>query len=333
MEIRELTLSEWRTALPNDGFEVFHLPEVLEVINEYAAGQLHLLGGYRGEQLVGLFPVFIRRKWIATAILSPPPAMYIPRLGPLVMPRSPKRRKQEKLNRTFTGEVLEHLNANDPFTLCGITCGQTYMDPRPFSWEGFDIETRFSYSIPLKGSSPKNVLNSFSRSLRREIRDGKELDIRVKTQGIDAVREVYEATKAHYEEQGANFPVPAGFVRDIVRTLDDRVRVYVAEDDTGKTLGGIIVLYSNDTAYFWLGGTRTEYENVSVNSLIHWQIIEDAITDDDLSSIDHYDLGNANNKRLTRYKSKYNPELVPSYMIHSGKLATLAKDMYFRIIY
>lgn len=331
MEVNELTLSEWETALPNSRFEVFHHADALEVINRYATGDLHLFGGYRGEELVGLLPVFVRQKWFATAVVSPPPGMYIPRLGPLLMPNSPKRRKRERLNRQFTAEVLARFDADDPFTLFGMICSQAYADPRPFVWEGLDVEPRFSYAVPLTGSSADDVLSSFSRSLRREIREGEELSVRVETGGVDAAHEVHATMKARYEEQDAEFPVSWEFTRDLVRALGDRSRVYVVRDESGAIVGGIIVLYSNDTAYFWQGGTRAEYEGVNVNSLLHWRIIEDAITDDTLPTLERYELGDADSERLARYKSKFNPTLAPSYKIQSGKLAELAQKAYYRL--
>ena len=333
MRVEELTLDEWEEALPADGFEVFHLPEVLRVLDDHATGDLRLFGGYRGEQLVGLLPVFVRHVWFAKAVVSPPPGMYVHRLGPLLMPSSPKRRKQEKLNRTFTSAVLEALNADDPFTLVGIHSANEYADPRPYLWEGFEVEPRFAYRIPLADSSPDDVLKSFSKSIRREVRDGEERDVSVETRGIDAARQVYRATEARYDEQDVSFPLSWPYTRDIVTALDERARVYVAESSDGEFLGGITVLYSNDAAYFWQGGTRGISAEVNVNGLLHWRIVEDALTDDELSSVEWYDLGNAYEERLSRYKSKFNPELVESYQIQSGKLAALAKEVYARIPY
>jgi hypothetical protein len=102
MRIQRLTLDEWGDALPTSGFEWAHRPDVLRVIDDHATGELQLYGGFKGEQPVGLFPVIVRTELFATAVLSPPPGLGVPRMGPILLPTSPKPSKQEKVNREFT---------------------------------------------------------------------------------------------------------------------------------------------------------------------------------------------------------------------------------------
>lgn len=332
MDVRELTLQEWESVLPDDGFEVFHLPAALEVLDRYEPGELRLLGACRDDHLVGLLPVFVRRKWIAKAIVSPPPGMFVPRLGPLFLANGAKQGRREALHRAFVDEMTDILGTDGVLTLVGVACTDEYTDPRPYAWADFEVDTRFSYVLGLADTSPDDVLASFSKSLRRDIRDAADTDVTVETDGIDAARRIYDATERHYEQQGKHLPIRWEYTRDLVSALDDRARVYTATDPSGAFLSGIVVLYSNDSAYFWLGGTRADYEGASVNSLLHWRIIEDAMTDDDLPPVHRYELGNADNERLARYKSKFNPELVPSYTVQSGRLASLAQEVYSTVV-
>ncbi|HET7323929.1 MAG TPA: GNAT family N-acetyltransferase, partial [Halococcus sp.] len=137
------------------------------------------------------------------------------------------------------------------------------------------------------------------------------------------------ATEARYAEQSQHFGVTWPYVEDVITSLGERCRVYVARDPDGEYLGGIIALFSNDAAYYWLGGTRATYENTSVNSLLHWEIIRDVATDPPIESVSEYDLVGANTERLCPYKSKFGPELVPYYVVESGGMAMdLAKETY-----
>jgi hypothetical protein len=71
------------------------------------------------------------------------------------------------------------------------------------------------------------------------------------------------------------------------------------------------------------------YENVSINNLLHWTILEDIATDDDLESVSKYDLVGANTERLCDYKSKFGGDLVPYYVVESaGTSMTIAKRTY-----
>lgn len=334
MELEELSLSEWEETLPDDGFGVFHTPEALRVIDEHAAGELRLFGGFKGEQAIGLLPVFVRERSGFRLVLSPPTGFGIRELGPVLMPTSPKRRKQEKVNREFTRQVIEAVGADDPRTLFRMSCGTWYGDPRSYRWNGFRIEPVFTYRLDLESVAPDEVLNSFSKSLRREIRDGEDTDISIGVRGMDGARKVYEATQDRYAEQGKGLALSWGFMRDLLESLGDRARVYVAESADGEFLSGIVVLYSNDTAYFWKGGARRSHRNLSVNSLLHWRIINDVITDPPRESVHRYDFHTANNERLVRYKSKFGGELVPHYRVEStGMPMAVAKRAYRMVVF
>ncbi len=328
MNVERITLPEWESMLPSDGFEVFHTPEALAVLDAHAEGELHLLGARKGEQPLALVPAFVRRSSIGSAVFSPPPGMGVPQLGPLLMPTSPKRRKREKLNREFADAVVDQLVESGSRTLFRMECHAGYDDPRPYLWSDFDVKNAFTYVLDIDDDTDA-ILSSFSKSLRREVRDATELPVEIGLEGVDGARAVYEDTRTRYEEQGESFPLEWAYVRDLVEALDERTRVYVARDPDVEFLSGITVLYSNDLAYFWQGGARATYEGTSVNGALHWRIIEDIATDPELAGIRKYDLMGANTERLCRYKAKFSADLVPYYVIESnGPAMTLAKTAY-----
>ena len=355
MDVETLDLSEWEAALPSDGTEVFHQPEALEVLSEHADASLYLFGGFKGQQPIALLPVFVQERAVGSVITSPPPSMGVPQLGPVTMPTSPKRRKREKINLEFNREVLDRLDADasvtdrlesagldnsvtnrlskaglDPsLSIVRMECGLDYPDPRPYSWEGYAITPRFTYVLEVGSNSPDELLKNASKSLRREIRDGKDLDVEVSVEGLDAARTVYEDTKSRYDEQGEGFPIQWNYVRDLLEALGDRFQVYVARDPDGEYISGITVLYSDDRAYFWQGGTKGIYDGTSVNSLLHWNIIEDIANDPPVESVHSYDLMGANTENLCRYKAKFGADLVPYYVIESkGAAMDAAKKAY-----
>lgn len=352
MRVERLDLADWGDALPADGFEVFHLPEALAAIDDHAPGDLHLYGGFKGEQAVALLPLVVRDGPLGTAAFSPPPGMAVPRLGPILMPTSPKRRKREKVNREFTEGVLDRVGidltgqlaragVDSPFarrvgeqvesglTFFRMLCGTDYGDPRPYVWDDLHVEPQFTYHLDLESTTPDAVKKSFSKSLRREIRDAEALDVTVDREGMDGAREVFEDTVDRYEEQDEALGLTWPYVRDLLVGLDERARTYVARDPSGNYLSGITVLYSNDSAYFWQGGTRAVHEGTSVNSLVHWRIVEDILEGSPVESVTTYDLMGANTERLCRYKAKFGADLVPYYLVESsGRTMDAAKRAY-----
>jgi hypothetical protein len=329
MRIEQLDLSEWREALPDSGIEVFHRPEALATLDDHATGDLELYGGFKGDEPIGLLPVFKSSKFVGTTVTSPPPAMNVPRLGPVVMPTSPKQRKRESVNRDFTEEVLAAMDIDGSLSLFRAICHSDYPDPRPYRWAEYDLSTQFTYVLDLADRDADDVLASFSSGLRRDIRDAEDLPVTVEIEGLHGARDVYEQTKARYEEQDRGFPLSWEYVRDLVDALDEHARVYVVRGPEGEFLSGITVLYSTDNAYFWQGGTRADYEGTSVNSLLHWRIITDILEDPHLDHITGYDLMGANTRRLCEYKSKFAADLVPYYVVESDSVGMdVAKATY-----
>jgi hypothetical protein len=329
MDVTEIDLETWDASLPKSGYEVFHDPAALSVLDEYGDGTLRLMGGFKGEQRVGLFPAFVNERPVGTTVTSPPPSMGVPRLGPIVMPTSPKQRKREAVNKQFVESVVDELGVTGRGSLARIVTGRGYDDPRPLSWAGLDLDARFTYAVDVSDRSTEDVLAAFSRSLRREVRDARDSDVIVETGGTDAARSVYDATVERYEAQDRTFTLSWPYVRDLVTALDDRARVYLARSPEGEFLSGITVLYGPDAAYFWQGGTRTRAADVAVNSLLHWRVITDLIEDDALAGVDAYDLVGANTKRLCDYKGKFAGSLVPYYIAETEGLGmAVAKRAY-----
>ena len=329
MELRQLTLEEWDNALPETGSEAFHAADVLSVLADHATSDLHLIGGFKGDRPVALLPMFVRSMRVGTIVTSPPPGMGIPRLGPVMMPASPKQRKREKVFRTFANLVVSEFGLDSYTTLSKITCRTGFGDPRPYVWNNLSLDTQFTYRLDVSETDPDDLLKAASKSLRREIRDATELDVTVRQEGIDAARRVFEQTRDRYAEQGRSFPPQWSYVRDLYEALGEMARVYVARSDDGSFLTGITVFYSPDAAYFWQGGGRTVHDGVAVNSLIHWRILEEIATNPPRDTVTTYDLYGANTERLCRYKSKFGAELVPYYTLETaGYRMKIAEHLY-----
>jgi len=329
MRLEQIDLSTWASALPPSGFEVFHLPAALEVLDGHTSATMRLYAAYKGQEPVGLLPVFVEQNALGRAALSPPPSMGVPRLGPLVMPTSPKQRKQESVNGEFVDLLVEELEPEASRSLLRLECPLSYDDPRPFEWADFDVDPTFTYVLDLESTTTDAVKRSFSKDLRREIRSADDAGVTVDVEGPEAAMRVYHDVAARYDQQDESFALPEAYFEDLVEAMDERCRVYVARDPDGDYLSGIVALYSNDTAAFWQGGVRHTYDGVSVNTRLHWEIIADLVEDPPLDSVWGYDLVGANTPRLCRYKAKFGADLVPYYTLETGGLGmSVAKRAY-----
>lgn len=328
MEVKRVELDAWKDLLPDTGFDVFHTAEALSVLDDHVESELHLFGGFKGQEPVGLLPMFVRTNPVGVAAFSPPPSMAVPHLGPVLMPTSPKRRKIERVNKNFARGVIDELDAESRRTLFRLVGGPAYTDPRPFSWADMDVQTRFTYVLDASVGRDA-LLGQFSSDLRSDIRSSEELDLTVSVEATEVAVRIARDVADRYREQDQTPPFTIDYVRDLVEALGERARTYVARDADGDYLGGLIVLYSNDRANFWQGGVRRDYDGVSVNSLLHWRVIRDVMRGSPFESVERYDLVGANTERLCDYKSKFGADLVPYYVVESeGRGMAVAKRAY-----
>lgn len=333
MNIETLTISEWDEELPATGHQVFHEAALLELLERHSdADELRLYAGRKGDHLVGLLPVFLNHGPLGTrTISSPPPGMHVPYLGTVLMPKSPKVRKCERVNNRFTRGVVEDLGV-DRRSLVFLVCGPGYDDPRPYEWAELAVDTSFTYVLPVGDRSAEELLGEFSKSRRREVRKADDLDVSIERGTIEDAREVYAQTRDRFAEQDEYYGLTWSFVSDVVEALGEQSRTYVARGPDGEFLSGIIVLYSGDTGSFWLGGVRAEYDHVSINSLLHWAIIRDIAEDPELSDITAYDMVGAGEYRLSKFKSKFGPRLRPYYVVNSGGIQMWASRSAYGMI-
>lgn len=330
MNIEKLTLSEWGKALPETRFEVFHTPQMLGVIDDYTSGELHLLTGFNCGELVAFLPLFVQDGPVgATIATSPPPGISIPHLGPILNGDGEDPEDRLTINLRFVEAMLEYIDADSTRTLLWMVCSPKYHTPCPYKKAGLDITPRFTYQVDVNHSSFEDVSDNFSKSMRWEMRKGEELDVFIERGGLEEAHAIHRAVTDLYEELNVNFSMEWEFLQDLITSLGWRCRVYVARGPEGEQLSGIVVLYSNDKAYYWMGGLRASYENISVNTLLHKRIINDIINDPPRESIETYDLVGANIERLCDYKSQFGGDLVQYNLIESENITmNIAKRAY-----
>ncbi|MFB6164777.1 MAG: GNAT family N-acetyltransferase [Haloarculaceae archaeon] len=333
MEIQRIGFDAWGDALPSSGFEVFHLPAALRVLDDHADGECRLYAARKGQHTIGLLPVFVAERPVGRTAFSPPPGFSIPRLGPLLMPNSPKRSKRERLNRELVSTVLSDVDADAATTLFRMTTPLSYADPRPLSWNDLSVQPQFTYVVDLsEHDDMESLLAGFSKSLRREMREIEDLDLTIADEGLDGARQIHREVVERLAEQGETPPASRSFAEDIFEALGDRARAYVARDPDGRYLGGVVTLFSNDLAYYWLGGVRSSYENVSVNTLVHRRVMADILEDPELESVWGYDLVGANTERLCEYKAKFAGDLEPYYAAESSGVGMSAAKAAYQMV-
>lgn len=282
----------------------FHRYESLSVIEKHSDATLYPYAGFKGQEPVGLFPLFTLSKGPATLVFSPPPDLKITYLGPIQLNyRKQKQRSRERTNSRFVRGCLRRINEVENPLFTHVYTGVRYIDARPFAWSGFDSVTRYTFLVDLDRSE-EEIIMGFSSDARKNIRNTEETEYEIYSGDEADVERTIRRVKERHDEQGATFNVPPEFVVDLYRELPDRMmRVYVCEVD-GAFVGGHITLELGDVIYGWQSWGDLD-ARVPVNDLLEWTIITQARERD----VEWYDLVGANTPRLSKYKAKFNPEL------------------------
>lgn len=289
---------------------VFHRFEAMDVMAEFSGTTATPLVGYESGELVGLFPVFELSKGPVTAVFSPPPHLWVQKLGP-AFPRADglDRRAVERRRHGFIDGVFEWLGAHRNPGFVRVLTSHRLDDPRPFAWNACDLTPEYTYVVDLRVGADA-LLEQFSSDARRNIKRGDEGDYDIGAGDGDDVIRLMEQVIRRYEEQDEPFPVPPEFPRVLYdRAPEGTIRPYVFRHG-GDVIGGIITYDDGTTVGRWYGGVTPDVDvGVAVNDLLDWHVMRDAVD----RGRSFYDFVGAGDPRLNRYKAKFSPRLGTFY--------------------
>lgn len=302
----------------------FHQYESLETLAKHSGSKLHPLVGFKGQEPVGIFPLFTISKGPVTTVFSPPPNLLVPYLGPALLNANHlKQRKAERRHRRFINGCLDWVDAEFNNKYMHVRTDGRYTDHRPFKWAEFDLHPSYTYVVDLRDGK-KEVMMNFSSDARNNIRSSEDANYTVKVGGPDAIEQIINQVQARYDAQNESYGIDPSFVIDLYHALPDgQVRPYVCSVD-GSFLGGMVAVEFDDTIYRWQGGAKTNVD-LPVNDLVDWAIIRDAID----RGIETYDLVGANKERLCEYKAKFGPTLRTYHSLERGtRSMSVVSDLY-----
>lgn len=300
---------------------IFHRYEALECLRDHSGATLYPLVGYKGEQPVGIFPLFVLNSGPFSLVFSPPYELGIPSLGPALLHMGQlKQRKREKRHRRFIESCLEWVDEEIDPQYTYVETDWNYDDSRPFAWNDFDVSPAYTYVVPLEDSpSEEDLIMRFSQSPRKRIREQRDSSYTVEVGDRDDLEWTVRQVIDRYEEQGRKAHLSVDFVTDLYDRLPEgSVRPYVLSLE-GERVSGNIVLDDGDRYRGWQGATRPDAD-FPANELLKWHQMLDAID----RGVPDYEIIGANTPRLTKWKAKFSPETRTYY---SAKRSTLSMEM------
>ncbi len=278
-------------------------------------------GIYKGEELIAVCPLFHKRIFGLSIVLSPPPLQaVVPYLG-IVMGRDYAAAKQSRREsmlqvvadgfRDISGDL-----APDYFSMSLVP---DFHDIRQFSLDGYRIRINYTYTVDL--TPPLEVLReNLSGKLRKNLRTF-EKDGYIMEEGDD-LGPFYEAVGRRFSSPEMNIPlITRRYFEEIFQAYPDHVHVYYLYDRDGAVKGvGTTQEYKRYT--LWVGGPKID--GTSANEYFQWLLLRDAKE----KGFSEFENTGANNPNLNMHKAKYNPApsvyLEVSRKNYAGKVAEWA---------
>ncbi len=306
---------EWNRYVDrSDGTNPFYRAEALRLQANDTDTTVHLLTGFKGQEPIGIFPVFEYAKGPLTGAFSPAPRSWSCYLGPSVLNVSKlKRRKADRRVRRYLAGCLHWIDKEISPLYAKFTAAE-FEDVRPFLWNEYDVEPEYTYVVDLDGTED-DLLDRFSSDARSNVRNADEEQYTIEEGNRTDVARIVEQVEQRYENQGRSFQLSTTFAQSLYEELPDgAIRPYVCRVD-GEFLGGILVAESESTRYRWQGGVKPDADvDIAINDLLDWAVMRDGLR----SGIDRYDLVGAGVPSINRYKAKFNPRLETTYSITAG---------------
>jgi len=293
---------------------IFHKWEFLKVVEKHTSSQLHTLIGYKGQEPIGLFPVFEIEKGPIKTVFSPPPEVGVPFMGPILLNYGHlKQRKRESRHKNFVEKSLDYISDEIGPSYNLFTGTPEYNDLRFFKWADFSVSPSYTYRLDLTESLDE-IKNSFRKSKRKNIEKDSDENLEIEIGGKETIKFIYDNKKGRYESQGKTFRLDLEYFYDLNSTLSsDNFLTYIATYE-GELVSGFIVFMDENTGYCWQSAGKPDID-LPVNDILYWRLFKDFKE----KGLERCDLVGANTPRIRKYKAEFNPELVSYHQIKKSQ--------------
>jgi hypothetical protein len=304
----EETASQWDAIVENSpSGTLFHTWKWLRIAEKYSGSTLYPLIFFRGEEPIGLVPLFYQTRYHLRMVFSPPPHLALLFLGPIISGKSEKRSyKIESAWIELQKQMDIFIEKNLKPHYVSISSAPGISDVRPYRWAGYHCENAYDYVSDI-GAGVESIWQNLQKNFRQDINRSKKLGISIETGGEKELEIIYDSLVQRYREQGRPVKVPKQYLIDLYRSFPDNIRIFVAKHEGNIVTGSIELVYKNGIGS-WIGNAKPLVNiTPSPNGILLWEIIKYAIEN---GYKEYLIYGAAGNERLYVYwSSKFNPQL------------------------
>ncbi|MGM0529515.1 MAG: GNAT family N-acetyltransferase [Bacteroidota bacterium] len=185
----------------------------------------------------------------------------------------------------------------------------TFFDLRVLNWRNYNLNMLYTY----KGDLTKVTDNMFLPAIRRRIKKAEKLDYSIKDdKDDDHLNVVFDLISKSYKRQNHIFRFTKNEFIRFCKSDDFKDNILIYSIWQANTpVSAIVILKDQDKAYYWLAGGDHTLFDTGLNQLLLWKVIEILKS----KGVRWLDLVGANTPSISRYKSGYNFDLQPYYLV------------------
>jgi hypothetical protein len=300
---------------------LFHKWDFLKTVERHSKYRFLPYCVYSGEELRCIFPFFVGRERGLTHMLSPPLNTQIWYLGFAFDPsvQALKAIAREKIFEQVTGELCREIDTIAP-NFVHFTTVPNFLDVRFFTWENFTAHVGFTSVIDLEKSLDE-IWASFSRRCRQGITRVSAYSPEI--QQTNDVSPMLDIWRGRFPELGVKVPLLSDrYLEELVAAFPQDITVYSVSIDGRLAAATACCVMQKERYGYWIGNASAR-KDLSVNDYLIWEVVRRAKSE----GFKKLDLG-LSDRRLFRYKSKFDPVLEPCYDVEKrdtrGKIGDFA---------
>jgi hypothetical protein len=301
-----------------------HKWDFLKIAEKYSGYKLHTYGFYKGEELLGIYPLFYKRFNGFKMIFSPPPRRGIPYLGFLVSKEydRQKQSKKETLLNQFLEEIEAEIKKYSPDYMLIYTV-PNFLDMRFFKWNDYLVAPDFTYVVNLNRPA-EEIWGNFHKDVRRDIKHAESSGLELKKSTDLSI--FHERQERRYREKAANFSMDANYLKDLYNAYPDNINIYYVYNNEGQVASASMAQEYKGRVLGWMGLAKAVG---NANEFMIWKLMESS----KLKGFDKFEIAGANVRSQCQFKSRFNPSLEVCYHIYKKSLLGKAAEWAYVNLY
>lgn len=198
-----------------------------------------------------------------------------------------------------------------------ITHHPNVVDIRPFIWNAFTAEIRYSYWIDI--TDLDRVFKDIDKKKRNLIRKCEKENIRISIS--DDPISFHQLHARTFERQGQKCPVPQQLTCRIYEQLASisKCRLYFAENTDECALSAAFVITDDKRAYYLMGATNPDFRVHGSSNLLLWKVMQDLSQ----NGVEVFDFYGANTDSIAWFKRGFGGHLNPYFRVRKCVSPTL----------